>query len=157
MLWSTLVYRHIPRQARRLSKPKNPGRERVAALAPACRLAAVQPRGTHRTAPAWTWSPVIEFSCLICWTTCRVSASGSLASARDHRLCPGSTVTLDRYRPGDAGPDRVACAAVASPTDSAPIRSADTPVTAMRPRRVRRGCGSVRGVRIGLSLTATGP
>src|SRR6185437_4024460 len=86
--------------------------------------------------------------------TSRGSAFGSYASARAHRLCPGRTATLARYRPDGGDPARVACAAVASPTDSAPMRSADRPVNAMRPRRVSRS--GAAGVRRGRPIGAAG-
>ena len=72
--------------------------------------------------------------------TSLVSASGSHASATVHRLCPGWTTTLVTYLPTEAAlpSARVAWAVVASPTDAAPMSSADMAVTTIRPRRVRR-------------------
>lgn len=76
--------------------------------------------------------------------TTLMSAFGSYAAARDQRLCPGRTVSLAMYLPGDADSACVACAAVASATDTIPIRSAVTAVTTIRMRRVSRKDYAVR-------------
>src|SRR6202000_658812 len=112
MLWSTLVQSGTPRQAETAIEAKNLAAAALARPAGVSAARSRQSRGTHRTSPARTWSPLIEFSCCISCTITLVSAFGSYASPRDHRLCPGSTVTLVTYLPGDPDPARVACAAV---------------------------------------------
>jgi hypothetical protein len=62
MLWLTLVQSSTPRQAETVIEAKNLA---VAAEVRRAGVSAAHSRGTHRTSPALTSSPLIEFSCCI--------------------------------------------------------------------------------------------
>ena len=151
MLWSTVVQSGTPRQAETTIEAKNPGRageararRRVAGARPAPRgLSRAAPTAPRRAAPGLPPSSSAAESAAM---TRRGSASGSYASASDHRLCPGRTSTLAAYRPGAACPACEACAAVASAIESAPMASADTPATTHTPApgQPDRGSGRAR-------------
>src|SRR5215469_7362560 len=85
-------------------------------------------------------SLVSEFICRISAMTTRVSASGSYASATDHRLSPGRISTLASAPPGPADVPEcpVAWAAPAAAMDAAPIATTAAAV---------RDIAAVRGIR----------